>query len=112
MIRYGLKRTIGTVLTIGFLFLCDKGFSQERKLPDGSIVYGDGTRRLPNGTVIFKDGNVSGNTNTIYVPGNVPIQPKVSKRKQPVNRAGWLPPGQAKKIYGGSAKQYAPGQQK
>jgi hypothetical protein len=111
MTRYGLKRKIGTVLTIGFLFLGSKGYSQERKLPDGSIVYSDGTRRLPNGTIIYKGGNVAGYPPIINGPGDAPVYPNPHARKH-INRAVWLPPGQAKKIYGGSAKQYAPGQQK
>ncbi len=36
------------------LLLTVNGFSQERKLPDGTIVYPDGTRKLPNGTVIYR----------------------------------------------------------
>jgi hypothetical protein len=111
MTRYGLKQTIGAVLSIGFLLFCFKGYSQERKLPDGSIVYSDGTRRLPNGTIIYKGGNVAGYPTIINVPGSTPIYPHPPERKH-VNRAGWLPPGQAKKIYGGTARQYAPGQQK
>jgi hypothetical protein len=111
MTRYGLNRKIGAILSIGFLLLCSKGYSQERKLPDGSIVYSDGTRRLPNGTIIYKGGNVAGYPTIINVPGSAPIYPNRHPRKH-LNRAGWLAPGQAKKLYGGSAKQYAPGKQK
>src|SRR3954452_12544387 len=107
MTCYGLKRTMGAALTIGFLFLSINGYSQERKLPDGSIVYSDGTRRLPNGTIIYKGGNVAGYPTIINVPGSTPIYPHPRERKH-INRAGWLPPGQAKKIYGGTANQYAP----
>ena len=97
------------------------GYCQERKLPDGSIVYGDGTRRLPNGTVIYKDGSVVKNGTggsvidlpnfTVVYPDGQPRYPG-NGRQNHRRKTTWLPPGQAKKIYGGSAKDYAPGQQK
>lgn len=105
--------------------------SQERKLPDGSVVYSDGTRRFPNGTVIYKgnNGNVGtypGNTGkrgTVVLPDGRVIYPDGSRRYPNEDRRyedgnnrrhnrNWLPPGQAKKIYGGSAKDYAHDQQK
>ena len=90
--------------------------AQDRKLPDGTIIYSDGTRRLPNGTIIYKDGTKVENSNTnVILPDGTVVYPertrKHSKRGRTENRQN-LPPGQAKKVYGGSAKDYAPGQQK
>lgn len=120
-----LKKGMFAVLTAGALLLAIEGNSQVRKLPDGSIVYSDGTRRLPNGTIIYKDnnGNIGKNTgNVITLPDGTVIYPDGSRRypnddrryedRRNVRNGKWLPPGQAKKIYGGSAKDYAPGQQK
>jgi hypothetical protein len=111
--------TLLLVLTTALLISLT-GYSQERKLPDGSIVYSDGTRRLPNGTVIYKDGSVANNGtggSVINLPNGTVLYPD-GQARYPDNgrqnhrrKAGWLPPGQAKKIYGGSAKDYAPGQQ-
>ena len=57
--------------------------------PDGRIVYPDGTIRYPNGQIVYPN---SGNRN---------------------NNRGWIPPGQAKKMYGKkSARDYAPGHNK
>ncbi|MCW3108723.1 MAG: hypothetical protein JWQ09_3229 [Segetibacter sp.] len=120
------KILISAYLIAGCLLLAVQGNSQTRKLPDGSIVYSDGTRRLPNGTVIYKGGNVGNNNNnggSITLPDGSVVYPDGSRRypnggkrndgrMNRRNNGEWLPPGQAKKIYGGSAKDYAPGQQK
>ena len=117
---------VSAFVIAGSLLLTVQASSQERKLPDGSIVYSDGTRRLPNGTIIYKgnNGNVGtypGNTNnggTVMLPDGTVIYPDGSRRYPNENNnrrrynGRWLPPGQAKKIYGGSARDYAPGQQK
>ena len=130
------KKWISACLIAGSLFLAIDGNSQERKLPDGTIIYSDGTRRLPNGTVIYKGGN-NGTVGTNYpastggqvitLPDGTVVYPDGSRRypnddrtndrrikgkNKGRNTGAWLPPGQAKKIYGGSAKDYAPGQQK
>jgi len=106
----------GITAVLGLLSMNSK--AQTRKLPDGSIVYNDGTRKLPNGTVIYKDGARTRNhKNARVLPDGRTIYPG-GTRKYPVGRkhnhgnGQWLPPGQAKKIYGGSARDYAPGQQK
>jgi hypothetical protein len=66
-------------------------------LPDGTVVYPDGTRKAPNGIIVYPNG-------TIYNP--------VYERVEPY-RGNWLPPGLAKKRYGAqSAREFAPGQQK
>lgn len=94
--------------------LVTTGYAQKR-LPDGTVIYGDGSRRLPNGTVVYPNGS---NRNTRSV--NRTIDDILNPNKNyPVNsdRRGYdnrknLPPGQAKKIYGGSARDYAPGHNK
>ncbi len=57
--------------------------------PSGKIVYADGTIRYPDGRLKYPNGRIvypnSGNNNR------------------------WIPPGQAKKIYGRNARDYAPG---
>jgi len=119
------------VVAVGLLIAVDAN-SQDRRLPDGTVVYSDGTRRLPNGTVIYKGGN-NGTVGTNYpastagqvitLPDGTVVYPDGSRRYPNNDRRNhrrdnnnnnrqWLPPGQAKKIYGGSAKDYAPGQQK
>ena len=84
-----------------------------------------GVYRVPDGTVygqndIFRDrnGNVYQNGRIIRT-GDISGQPGILGRNgnnnqvyYPNNNARRLPPGQAKKIYGGSAKDYAPGQLK
>jgi hypothetical protein len=90
------------------------GYAQ-RRLPDGTIIYGDGSRKLPNGTVVYPNGsnrNTRGVNRTIedilYPNKNYPAN---TDRRGYDNRRN-LPPGQAKKIYGGSARDYAPGHNK
>ncbi len=99
-----------------------EGKAQERKLPDGTIVYPDGSRRLPNGTVVTKRGTVlTPKDREARLPGGEVIwrderrdrDERYERRRE--TRQGdrkWMPPGQAKKVYGGSARDYAPGQQK
>jgi hypothetical protein len=87
--------------------------AQVKKYPDGTVIYPDGTRKLPNGTVIYKDKTLAKNSRISLPDGSV-IYPDGSRRYSHTRRQSrrWLPPGQAKKIYGGSATDYAPGQQK
>jgi hypothetical protein len=96
--------------------------AQERKLPDGTIVYPDGSRRLPNGTVVTKGGTViTRKDRETRQPGGEVIwrddrrdrDERYERRRETRNGdRKWMPPGQAKKVYGGSARDYAPGQQK
>jgi len=103
------KFLVTAFLLIGSFLFALEG-SAQRKLPDGSIIYNDGTRRLSNGTVIHKSGSqVYSRTTTVVVPERSRHYEYKYKRK---HHSGWMPPGQAKKIYGGSARDYAPGQQK
>jgi hypothetical protein len=82
-------------------------------LTDGSVMYPDGRRILQDGRVIYPDGTIRKQDDRVALPGGTVLYPgqerdRTDRRK---NR-GNLPPGQAKKKYGGSAKDYAPGQQK
>jgi hypothetical protein len=116
-----IKALIPAVMIAGFCLASLAGISQDRKLPDGTMVYGDGTRKLPNGTVIYKGGSVgngTGNNGTsVTLPDGSVVLPDGSRtyprdRDYKRRNGKGLPPGQAKKIYGGKAKDYAPGQQK
>lgn len=111
-----LKIIATAAFVVGFTTISVSGSAQAKKLPDGSIIYEDGTRKLPNGTVIYKDGSNEKNgakrlpDGTVVVPGDRRY-PETGRRDN--GRYGKdLPPGQAKKKYGGRAKDYAPGQQK
>lgn len=69
-------------------------------------VYGqDGVYRTPDGSV-YRNGDVYKDRN-----GNVYQYGKILTRNVGDYQQKQLPPGQAKKIYGGEAKDYAPGQQ-
>ena len=100
------------------ILLSVNGFSQDRRLPDGTIIYGDGTRRLPNGTVVYKRGTTRQRGTITRLPDGRVLYPNRSGRypndrsNNRRNNGQWLPPGQAKKIYGGRGRDYAPGQQK
>jgi hypothetical protein len=108
------------------------GFSQKR-LPDGTIVYPDGRKQLPNGTVLNPNGTIQKrspvsvlfpNRTTVPTQKRSPVSVLFPKRtpvpspnptipRRETHPAGWIPPGQAKKIYGTkSARPFAPGQQK
>lgn len=117
--KTNMKKTIwklmASILFVATLSVAtEQSLAQNKKLPDGTIVYPDGSRKLPNGTVINKSGTVLKKNN------NYPKDPvirrngdnrNVRKHRRYTNRTH-LPPGQAKKVYGGSATDYAPGQQK
>ncbi len=112
------KIFIPACLVAAFAVTSFKAISQERKLPDGTIIYKDGTRKLPNGTVIYKGKPVERKEDKVMLPDGSVVLPDGS-RTYPDNRRykrkkdeKSLPPGQAKKVYGGEAKDYAPGQQK
>jgi hypothetical protein len=111
------KILVAIALIAASSFYAGDASAQTRKLPDGTIVYPDGTRRLPNGTIIYKDGKqVENNGSTVTLPDGTVIYPdrdaNYPRTRTQARKAKSLPPGQAKKIYGGSAKDYAPGQQK
>ena len=137
------KRTsfkwIITFLVITIAAVSGNSFAQTR-LPDGTVVYSDGTVRLPNGqvrypnktngttypadypdystgrypstatrqsdgSIIYPDGRIVYPDGTIRYPDG-----RVYSR---TNNSRWMPPGQAKKMYGSkSATTYAPGYNK
>lgn len=68
-----------------------------RQWPDGTIQYPDGTTRYPDGTIRYPNGTVS-------YPRN-----QRNDRWDNDDHRHNLPPGQAKKIYGGNARDYAHG---
>lgn len=73
------------------------------KTPDGTVyregdVYRDGSGN------VYQNGRVIRNEGTLNLPGILGTNGVYTNGKK-------LPPGQAKKIYGGEAKDYAPGQQ-
>ena len=112
-----LKKLVPAIMLAGSMLLSLTGFSQTKKLPDGTVVYENGNKKLPNGTIIKKDGSILKTGGERWPDGKVRIPGddrndaqtrKYGKRKN----AKHLPPGQAKKMYGGRAKDYAPGQQK
>lgn len=112
-----LKKLVPAIMMAGSLLISTAGFSQTKKLPDGTVVYENGNKKLPNGTIIRKDGSIlkTGGERwpdgTIKVPGEERTYSKTHKKVKHRHQ-GQLPPGQAKKRYGGEAKDYAPGQQK
>jgi hypothetical protein len=86
---------------ISIISLAPAAFSQT-KLPDGSVVYKDGSRRLPDGTLQYPKG----------VNRNRAVYTHKDRTRYTTYRRNHLPPGQAKKIYGGEARDYAPGHNK
>lgn len=74
-----------------------------RHWPDGTIQYPDGTTRYPDGAIRYPNGTMS-----------YPRNQRNENRKYDNcnNHRNNLPPGQAKKIYGGQAKDYAKGKNK
>ena len=78
---------------------------RSRQLPNGTIIYADGTIKRVDGTIKYPDGRVKLLDGSVRYPdGTV---------RFPGRNPNGLPPGQAKKKYGTqSAKPFAPGQQK
>lgn len=112
-----IKKLVPAIMMAGTLLFSVTGFSQTKKLPDGTVVYENGNKKLPNGTIIKKDGTIlkTGGERlpdgTIKFPGDGRNYPE-TRRNGRRRYGNDLPPGQAKKRYGGRAKDYAPGQQK
>lgn len=101
--------------------------AQTTRLPDGTVVYSDGTVRLPNGQVRYPNktyGNTyptnypdygngryprravrQGDGSVIYPDGRI-VYPDGTIRYpdgrvySPSNNSRWIPPGQARKMYG------------
>jgi hypothetical protein len=138
--KFSLKCLIA-LLVITITTFTQDSFAQNvvKRLPDGTTIYSDGTVRLPNGQVRYPN-TTNGNTyptnypnykirrypraattqsdgSVIYPDGRI-VYPDGTVRYpdgrvySPSNNSRWMPPGQAKKIYGGSARDYAPGHNK
>ncbi len=73
-----------------------------RQWPDGTIQYPDGTTRYPDGAIRYPNGTMS-------YPRN---QRNDNRHYDNCNQRSNLPPGQAKKVYGGHARNHAKGRNK
>ncbi len=108
-----MKKNIFKILsafTILFFCVSQTEAQMPKRLPDGSIRYPNGTIKYPNGSVRLPNGTINYPNRTKRYP---PILPSSPRYPHHTHHAGtWLPPGQAKKIYGGNARDYAPGHQK
>ena len=123
-----LKYSLIALCLMVSAFISPRVFSQTR-LPDGTIINRDGSKHLPNGTTVYPDGTIiwkdgsrhypkGAKPNTgdktingiLYPNNNYPVYNKKHSGRN--NNGQWLPPGQAKKRYGGEAKDYAPGHNK
>ncbi len=78
-------------------------FGQRRQ---GPVVERDGTTRYPDGTVVYPDRTVRYPNGRIERNDRNPDYDRRSSHHQCCNGCG-MPPGQAKKKYGGHAKDYA-----
>ena len=78
------------------------------RTPDGGIFREGEIYRDKNGNV-YKNGRIIRTGDIIGIPGVIDVKGVVLF---PGNNPRNLPPGQAKKIYGGNATDYAPGQVK
>ena len=130
------------IFVISFTVCSQNSFAQAvtKRLPDGTVIYSDGTIKLPNGQVRYPN-NTNGQTYPSNYPDyQTRRYPRVASRQNdgsiiypdgrivypdgtvrypdgrvysPSNNSRWIPPGQAKKMYGSkSARDYAPGHNK
>ncbi|HXS55489.1 MAG TPA: hypothetical protein VN726_05135 [Hanamia sp.] len=92
-----LKHKRIALLSAFLLIISFNAAAQEKSVYD--VIPGSGPRKKQpsKSVVVFRDKKAGNSRNTYPV--------YTHKRKN-------LPPGQAKKVYGGSAKDYAPGQVK
>ena len=97
------------LFAVSILTISTTAKSQTR-LPDGSVLNKDGSRRMPNGTIKYPNRDRNSRADDILYPR----RNNTTGRRYPRdnNNRQWLPPGQAKKRYGGEAKDYAPGHNK
>lgn len=80
-------------------------FKQRRQ---GPVVETDGTTRYPDGTIVYPDGTVRYPNGRVERNDRYPDFDRREERHSCCHGCG-LPPGQAKKSYGGHAKDYAKG---
>jgi hypothetical protein len=111
-----MKNIYFSIALFSFVLLASvtPGYAQ-RRLPDPPVIHPGGPRNLPNRPIDFPkrpNRDTRGVNRTIdrilHPNRNYPVN---THRRRYDNRRN-LPPGQAKKIYGGSAKDYAPGHNK
>ena len=105
-----LRRWVVFGLLIIFSAISSVSYSQTgtrtRRLPDGTVIYSNGTIKRTDGTIKYPDGRIRQADVSIKYPDGTIRFPKNN------NDEKWLPPGQAKKKYGTkSARPFAPGQQ-
>lgn len=74
----------------------------------GPVTERDGSTRYPDGTIVYPDGTVRYPNGRIERNDSYPDFDRRDERHQCCNGCG-LPPGQAKKRYGGHARDYAKG---
>lgn len=107
-LNFKLVLAITVILTS---VITTNSYSQSR-LP-GTIIYKDGRKKLPDGTIIYPNGTEKNRgknrrIDDVFHPGDKDVY----SNKQHRNNGQWMPPGQAKKVYGGDARDYAPGHNK
>jgi hypothetical protein len=129
----------GLVIVSSLSFQNTNAQSVTKRLPDGTVIYSDGTIRLPNGQVRYPNTTNGTTYPTNYPNYKIRRYPRVAATQpdgsviypdgrivypdgtvrfpdgrvySPSNNSRWMPPGQAKKIYGGNARDYAPGHNK
>jgi hypothetical protein len=111
MNTFKIKQVIPALAVAATILISVPGFSQKQKIRDGSVIHQGrdrGTNRdkgrvsLPDGTIVLPGGTRNPDGSTRY-PAEGRGRSGDGKR---------VPPGQAKKMYGGSARDYAPGQQR
>jgi hypothetical protein len=78
-------------------------FKQRSK---GPVTERDGTTRYPDGTVVYPDGTIRYPDGRVERNNRYPDYDRRNNNHQCCNGCG-MPPGQAKKRYGGHAKDYA-----
>lgn len=129
------------IFVIGVTVLSQNSFAQAvtKRLPDGTVIYSDGTIRLPNGQVRYPNNTNAQTYPSNYPNYQTRRYPRIAARQNdgsiiypdgrivyadgtvrypdgrvysPSNNSRWIPPGQAKKMYGGRARDYAPGHNK
>jgi hypothetical protein len=78
-------------------------FKQRSK---GPVTERDGTTRYPDGTVVYPDGTIRYPDGRVERNNRYPDYDRRNNNHQCCNGCG-MPPGQAKKRYGGHARDYA-----
>ena len=100
--------SVGLLIALSVTSTVTYSQTRSRKLPNGTVIYSDGTIKRADGTIKYPNGRIGRADGSVKYPDGTVHYPR--------NKSGnkhWLPPGQAKKKYGTkSARPFAPGQQK